>query len=225
MARDRVVAMMKFGKHAHMEALIEHGTLYMQPLSTFKAMEEDGLRSDENEALSGSIAARGGSLSVQQDGAWQARGTIAGPLRIRGEVLESANVFCAHILLATRCHLSPYQLVDPRNFAFGDTFVIFMDADEFIRRVRAAVAARGLQMEADAVQYVDPKAYWGEMGVFRKYAAYSFQSEYRIALLPGSGESYTLQVGSLSDIALLSELPEINQRMSWTTEGRLYIRH
>lgn len=225
MARDRVIALMKFGKRVHMEELVENGALYMQPLSAFKAMEKDGLRADENEALSGSIATRGGTLSVQKDGSWRALGTIAGPLRIRGEVFENANVFCAHILLETRCNQSPDHLVDSCNFDFGDTFVIFTNADEFMRRVGVEVAARGLQMEADAVQYVDPDAYWGEMGVFRKYNAYSNQSEYRIALLPGIGEPYTLEVGSLSDIALLGKLTEINQRLSWTTEGRLIVLH
>ncbi len=224
MARERVVALMKFGNRVHMESLVERGELYMQSLSTFKTMEKDLLRADENEALSGSIPARGGSLSVQQDGAWRSLGTIAGPLRIRNEVLESANVFCTYILLETRCHQSPHELVDPRNFKFGNTFVIFTDADEFLRRVRAAVDVHRFKMETDAVQYVDPEAYWGEMGAFRKYNAYSFESEYRIILLPGFGEPYTLQVGTFSDIALLGELPEINQRLSWT-KGRLVVRH
>jgi len=208
-----------------MEALVENGELYMQPISTFKTMEKDGLRADENEALSESIPARGGLLSVQRDGEWQELGTLTGPLRIRNEVLESANVFCTHVLLATRCHQSPHQLVDPRNFAFGDTFVIFTDADEFMRRLRETVAARGLQTETGNVQYVDQDAYRGEMGVFRKYAEYSFQSEYRIALVPGSGEPYTLQVGALSDIAMLGELQEINQRLLWTKDCGLLIRN
>jgi hypothetical protein len=71
-------------------------------------------------------------------------------------------------------------------------------------------------LKSGLVEYVDPRTYIGKMGVFRKFSAFAFQSEARLALLPGTGAPYSLRLGSLSDIAMLASLIEINQRIKIT---------
>ena len=145
--RDRVVGLFKFGQRPHMEEFVQDGHLYMNPLSTFKSMEADQLRADRDEALDYTMPASGAQLFVEQDEKWLPLGTLTGALRGAGQELPKANVFCMHIILASRCASHPEQLIDPRNFRFGDTVVVFTDADEFLRRVRAEISHRNLQFK------------------------------------------------------------------------------
>ena len=48
------------------------------------------------------------------------------------------------------------------------------------------------------------------MGIFRKRSRYSYQSELRIAIVPGTEAPYRLRVGDLSDITRTGPLPELN---------------
>jgi hypothetical protein len=94
----------------------------------------------------------------------------------------------------------PQAGVDLRNLEWGDAFVAFVEADEFLRRVRTEAARRGYQTEVKMVEDVKQSSYKGEMGVFRKYNDFAYQSECRLVVSPGTGEVVSLRVGDLSDI-------------------------
>lgn len=91
-------------------------------------------------------------------------------------------------------------VVDPRNFDFGDTFAVFTDFDEFTRRVQAALVGTGQSAQWAPVDYIDYATYQGPTGVFKKDRSFSYQSELRLALVPGFGTAHQLDVGDLSDI-------------------------
>jgi hypothetical protein len=105
------------------------------------------------------------------------------------------------------------RLVDPRNLAFGDTFAALRDGDEFLRRVHDAVKRAGYELQWNVVEYVDKSTYHGPMGIFRKSSEFSYQSEFRIAVLRGTGSPYTLHVGDLSDLVFAGPLAELNGRL------------
>jgi hypothetical protein len=159
-------------------------------------------------------AADGGTLSVEMNGQWASVGTIVGGLEFSHPDTQEANVFCMYAFRASQAG----TLIDPRNLGFGDTFVIFTNTDEFLRRARAEAQRRSLELKSGLVEYVDRRTYTGKMGVFRKFSEFAFQSEARLALLPGTGAPYSLRLGSLSDIAMLASLSEINQRIKITRD-------
>jgi hypothetical protein len=192
-----------------MEELVTKGHVYMPPLSYFVELESDALRADRAEGCTRSVVADGFRLDVQVDGEWKPVGGIVGPVRFRDGTLLSANVYCTYALLDN----GAASLVDTRNYEFGDTYVVFTDGDEFLRRVRAAASRLGIKLEASLVEYVEETTYTGPMGIFRKYSAFAYQSECRLALLPGAGEPFSLRVGDLSDIALIGELAQLNKRI------------
>lgn len=82
-----------------------------------------------------------------------------------------------------------------------------------MRRVRAAVQNTPYRLQWDAVQYLDETLYEGPMGIFTKVSDFEYQSEFRIALLPGTGAALRLEVGDLSDIVMLGSLPSLNDRL------------
>ena len=95
-----------------------------------------------------------------------------------------------HLLRATE---GPIE-IDPRNFAFGDSFAVIRNDAEFLRRVAAAAVPSGQELKYGLVRYVGEGSHNGEMGPFFKRRSFDYQREYRIALLPGTGERLTFNV-------------------------------
>lgn len=109
-------------------------------------------------------------------------------------------------------------IIDERNLRFGDTFAVLTNGDEFLRRVKAAAKAKsaGYNLEYRLVEYYDEDTHQGEVGIFRKRTVFSYQSEFRIALIPGVDRPYSFAVGDLSDITVTGSLRDLNQRMRTT---------
>lgn len=204
-----VLGLIKFGARVHLEALVREGEIYMNPLANFIRLEADALRADKEEGLRFSVAATGAQLSLEENGKWLPVGTINGPIKQHDPSLDGVNVFCMY---AVRPAIATTP-IDPRNLAFGDSYVIFTNGDEFLRRVRAEAERLGLSLKTRLIEYVDRKTHKGAMGVFRKYSSFAFQSEFRLALFPGTGQPYRLKLGDLSDIAVMRESRHINDQI------------
>src|ERR1017187_10384237 len=201
---DRVLAVCKFGKRCHLEQFAQ-GRLYMNTLKHFVEIETSSLRRDSYEGASHLWRSDGAILSVKVDGQFVPVGELQGPLRYQPDALQKVNVFCMYAL-----HESASDtLVDPRNFDFGDTFALLKDFDEFMKRVRAAVPA-AQELQRDLVEYIDADSYQGLVGIFEKVHCFSYQSEFRIALVPGTGAALSFDIGNLSDIVILGPLSELN---------------
>ncbi|MGH7039541.1 MAG: hypothetical protein ACREE4_18830, partial [Stellaceae bacterium] len=101
-------------------------------------------------------------------------------------------------------------LLDERNFAFGDSFVLVLNTQEFINRIDKAVRLARLCGDYNLVEYYDIEKLSGDVGPFRKSALFSYQREFIIVVYPGSPDPIRLSVGSLEDITtpilLLSEI-------------------
>lgn len=106
-----------------------------------------------------------------------------------------------------------HELISRRNLQFGDTFALVRDGDEFLRRVTAAGEHLGYTLELQPVSYVDEQKHNGPMGIFRKRSAFSYQNEFRIALIPGPDKSCVLAVGDLSDIVVTGSLEDLNRHL------------
>jgi hypothetical protein len=211
--QDRILGLFKFGQRDHIEMFVRRGLLYMNALSYFVTLESDKLRGDQDEGWS-HVGPPGAIWSVEHEGQYIDVAEITSPIRVSHEQYRMANVFCMYAFRASQAQ----SLIDPRNTCFGDTFVVLTDGDEFLRRVHAAAEQTGFALRYQLVQYVDSETYIGPMGIFRKFASFSYQSEFRIALVPGTGNPYHLTVGDLSDIALTGNLAEINEHIRLTPE-------
>lgn len=218
---DRVLALFKFGDRDHIQRFVEDGLLYMNTLAYFAALEARSVRCDPDEGVAHVLHHEGLRIGFKQkvEDAYRSIGPLAGPVRFRGPDSLRANVFCMYGLQAS----TALSLVDSRNFAFGDTFVLLKDGDEFLARVRKAAVVSGHTLEYRMVEYVG-ETYSGPMGPFRKYATFAYQSEVRLALLPGTGEPYKLRLGRLSDIiALTGSLVDVNRYIKVFDESDEYL--
>lgn len=208
---------MKFGAAEHMKELLLHGSLYMQTIRSFRALDADVARGDEHEGLAQCWQADGARLEVRQGDEWLNVGGIAGQILFRDQRTETGNVFCMFALRDSHAEAvvdgRVAQLVDVDRLAFGDSVVVFTDGDEFMRRARAAAEREELTLTYGLVTYVDRGTYHGPMGPFRKFSPFHHQSEFRLLVRPGREPARILALGSLEDIAMMCPTSELNRRL------------
>ncbi len=208
------MGLFKFGLRQHIEEFVGEGHLYMNTLSYFRTLEDGTLRQDKEEGSAFCMQPGKAKLGIEVDGAFQEIPDIVGPIVYWDEIDQRSNVFCMYVLRASPAA----ALIDPQNFEFGDTFALLTDGNEFLRRVRLAVQDSGQRLQWGLVEYVDRATYHGSMGIFKKFSSFSYQSEFRIALVPGTGRAYSLRVGDLSDITLTGKLADLNSRLKIVSE-------
>jgi hypothetical protein len=117
-------------------------------------------------------------------------------------------------MYALRSQRGRDHLVDPRILEeFGDYFALLINADGFFDRINSEKPTIHNEIDWGLVEYLDEQKYEGPVGVFRKSAEFSYQSEFRIAITPGMGRPYTLDVGDLSDITISGPTMNLNRML------------
>ena len=102
-----------------------------------------------------------------------------------------------------------------KMLSFGDTALIVLDYDEFIRRVKVAAEKAGYKVYFQPVQYYDPTVDDGNMLIsllagmwniaFWKRNSYTYQQEMRFVFTPGKEniDHIELDIGDISDITTI----------------------
>lgn len=212
-----MLALMKFGAADHMAELLQHGRLYMHPISFFKALESDVSRGDQHEGLSRCWRVDSARLEVRQGDEWLNVGGIVGQLLLRDQRAEVGNIYCVYALRGS--HAEAFfdghcaRPVDVDSLRLGDSVVVFTNGAEFMHRVRAAAKLERLDLSYDLVEYVDRETYHGPMGPFRKFSTFTQQSEFRILAKPELLPARILSVGPLADIAMVCSRAELDGRL------------
>jgi len=204
MNEERLIAIFKLGQKIHMEELLYEGHVFMNNVSYFAKIEDDSPRSDPDEGTRYCLNADGATFRRKQGTEWQTIGSLSGAMRFRSDVLASANLYCLHA--RTERDYGKVFILD--QLGFGDAYVLFLNSDEFLRRVQEAATKIGQRLQSRVVEYVDRSHYTGAMGIFRKFSEHAKDREFRIALLPGTGQPLSLRLGDLSDIAIMGSTNE-----------------
>ncbi len=210
---DRVLRLIRFSSARYIQDFVT-GTLYLNTLGYYAQEESNPARSDVREGGAQWLQPETAKLAVKINGVFHHIPGICGPIRHTKDEDLMVNVFCMYALRTSHLAAGMPELIDPRNFSFGDTFAVITDGNEFLRRVRSAAESASHALECRLVEYVDESTYEGPIGPFRKSSAFSYQSEFRIALFPGTGDPYRLQIGDISDICVQGPLSEINRRIT-----------
>ena len=138
-------------------------------------------------------------------------------------------VFC---MFGIDPNLEKFKFTDKQKekmLSFGDTALIVLDPDKFIRRVKAAAEKAGYKVYFKPVQYYDPTIDNGNMLIslsygmrdiaFWKRDSYTYQQEVRFVFTPGDDniDHIELDIGDISDITAIisakSALSAIVERM------------
>lgn len=187
-----------------MAQLLNEGHVFMRPLLDFKNHEDSPPRADPDEGSGYCRQANGAILRMEHEGDWLTVGKLAGPIRVTDRNLEKTNIYCLH----ARRRNDYGTLLNLNQLGFGDSYVLLLDAEEFLRRLSQAIIKAGHESRYAMVDYVDKNSFTGPMGAFRKFSHYSDQKELRVAAMPGTAGPLSLYLGNLSDIAVMGSTSE-----------------
>ena len=217
----------------HVEDFLS-GKLYCNRLTYFQELEEAG-RGDPDE---GGILFEGVEMEIQADGGeWHKIEGLTGPPRLNYPHINRLNLFCMTAFTVT-APVTASELIDqmrsaiaeslPECLKMGGHAVLVRDADEFIRRVKAAASLAEFQCWRGAVQYYDryplDHYLWDRDSikpVYWKAKKFERQREYRVVLNTFTEDSrpVTLDIGSIRDIAHCVETASMVD-MEWRVTPR-----
>ena len=212
--------LLKYGKREHLEEFRD-GLLYMNSEDYFSRLEGDTVRADHFEGTD-EIHQPSAIKELRIENNIDGRIVVivpkdlAGPIKIRFGKRPLSNIFCMFAVTAPKD--SPF--VDEQNYAFGDSFIVILNTQEFIDRACAAAHAGGFNFSSGLITYYDEKVYSGKTGLFAKPSTFAYQQEFRLAVDPGSSQPVRLRISSLTDITSpIHSLSDINQFVDFGLEG------
>ncbi len=139
------------------------------------------------------------SISIMNDNnEWVPIRGIINPLLSNNANRPNINLFCLHAIKNTNEYF-----FDDRNLEFGDSAIVIYDIKEFIKRFKSAVKANGYNLYQGPVAYVSSDTHDGPMGPFRKFDQYSYQHEFRFALVGAEVKPITIEIGDIRDISFV----------------------
>lgn len=206
-----------------------NGKLFMNTIRSFKEYKDESgeLRGDEYEGIValyqpkmlGEIKI--GDISIPAS-------ELAAPIVMHGDHLLSHNVFCIYSL-NSRGHdsVSSETIFDFKRtldlhkscFGLGKHCVVIHNASEFMSRCSSAIEKENFDGSLGLVDYFNEHEFHGNMPEdklgYQKRSFFSHQREYRVKLDTRRTElsPYILEVGDLSDIAVITITEEFNAQL------------
>lgn len=211
-----------FSEKSYAEEFLK-GSLYSNRLAFFKKLDETAQanRGDKHEAVVGWY--QPDQIRLVLNG--HEFKDLAAPISLQKVLHDELNVFCIYA-----AHSGHFKEVTDENIfdlrdhlripssclMLGDYAVVVRQAQSFIDRVVSAVKDKNYGLKAGLVEYYDPSLFSGSFSddeaVFRKRKEFEHQREYRFSFETGiSGNNpIKLEIGDISDIALICETSEVN---------------
>lgn len=204
------------------------GKLFMHPIRYFKDYRDAAgeLRGDPYEGVVGWYQPN--KIGLQIGGHVIQSSDIAYPVAIHDPELLNKNAFCIYSL-----NSGNYQSIDRETledfkrtielhdscFGLGNFCVVILNTQKFLDRVESSIKINNLSANLGHVEYFNENEYHGDFAPekhgFHKRSLFYHQREYRILVDTHCSLSspYTLNVGDLSDIALLTTPEEFKQQL------------
>jgi len=147
--------LLKFGERQHIESFRRDGLLHMNSSDYFSTLEGDHVRTDRFEGTD-QIQQPHSILQIRIEDAENGKVFLLKPEDLGGPMLVNFgrsryNIFC----MFAAGNKGDGFLVDKRNFAFGDSFIIVLNTQAFVDRVCAAAAAANFDCQYRPIEYYD----------------------------------------------------------------------
>ena len=205
--------MKTYADKKHALAFIE-GTIFANPLSHFKQLEERDIRRDTEEGIMTMPLTEGFKLEITSTAIDKPivlnRDDLVEPPTLRPNWFNAINLFCMHIINIHREGNTGILKIPTRATSFGLYAVVILDVGEFIRRVKKAVDRAGYQLSYKQVEYYDSTtgihtSLTTLEPIFTKRNDYQEEQEFRIAIDRGLAVPIPLKldIGPIHDIAQL----------------------
>ncbi len=205
--------MKTYAERKHAIAFMQ-GTMFANPLSYFKRIEEGNIRRDTDEGIMTMPLTEGFKLeltsSAMDNPIVMKRSDLAEPPTLRPRWFDAINLFCMHLIDMHREGNTGTLTIPTRAMSFGRHAVVILEVYEFIRRVKEAVNRAGYQLSYKPVEYYDPVTGIHTNPatlepIFTKRNDYQEEQEFRFAIVQmlAVPTPLELDMGPIHDIAQL----------------------
>ena len=197
----------KFGKEIYINELINHGIVYFNPLSFFKKIEDDEVRSDN---LEGAVRIEQvkdikvyheGKFIAQQLPGSKAQLYFHDP-KIKGKVFSLYSIL--------NDHLAQDFTFDIRLSKFGDKLLLITHTKKFLDRIIKQIKINNLKFNLGYVSYYDKSIYSGNLDPFQKPDTFSYQYEFRVFIESSDDFPLKLEIGSIKDISQILDVSKLH---------------
>ncbi|WP_288106857.1 hypothetical protein [Limnobacter sp.] len=117
---------------------------------------------------------------------------------------------------ATTAEFEKAIQIPQKNISLGQCSAVITNVKEFLQRVKVAAGKQNIALRAQLVSYYDPTTFHGHFAEedtpFSKQIRFAHQREYRLVANRQNSDAspYTLNVGSLRDIAHMISIEMLN---------------
>lgn len=198
--------LIKFQSAKRIESL-RQGHLYAKTLKYYRELEKDTGNDEIGDEFEAMLHVNEGYIRIPETGEM---------ISLKETLVPTANsddfVFCMFGIYPSLKNFAFSDKQKEKMLSFGDTALVILDSDEFIRRVCTAAERHGYTAHFGAVNYFDPTIDNGNLiisllkGMWNialwKRDKYTYQQEGRFIFTPGNGEDHiNLDIGDISDIS------------------------
>ena len=196
--------LIKIGKKEHIDDLQKNGTIYMNPVSYFNSIEDNGLRGDTDEGIT--RIQQLGYLTLFDNGKELPIHDINEKFSAQWKTREpefAGNIYSLYSISSEDSSSEDFQnfSVHERNCEFGDCCLIIYNTKEFITRVKEKVSELDYKLDCDLVKYYDDQTYSGNLGIYHKPIKYNYQNEFRLFVKRVENSVLSFKIGSIEDIS------------------------
>lgn len=195
----------KLGEYQYMERLIKNGELYLRPMSEFTKMDSDNGIGDKYENIISYSSPKEPSIKiVLPDGS-------EFPLSKEARITYGEHsgidylIYCMSMIDFVK-NGDILSIKNPGSLnkigSEYDTMIIILDPNQFINRIKKAIALLTWKMKYSPVNYYPEKdVALKNLTPFDKRDCYSHQNEFRFCFDCNINKPFCLQIGSIEDIA------------------------
>jgi hypothetical protein len=195
----------KIGQRKNMESLLNDGSVYMHQLKYYKKLENDNIIGDNNEGLAAYYSGLNPTLTCQIKSEIKLISFHPKEIKIFGVHNEHA-VYCMYEFNSGDIDIDTWaKNIDKRIFGFGDTMIIIRLPKVFYKKLYKTAQKAGYELDSRPIEYVSSN-YCGEIGPFRKFDEYKYQSEIRFITNKPTDGILQLKLGSLKEISIMIDL-------------------
>ena len=201
--------LIKFGQKTHMISFLENGTMYFNPLKYFKSVDESTGIGDKLEDITQIHNHFSCSCEMIPLDKSRPSFTLENVPKIQALIDggSGGNIFCLYQTVITLGDnvgdLSVTINEDIKKFGY-DSAVIIHDTDTFLKRVKSEYENRNYSGECGTVKYYDKdKVSKMNLSPFDKSDIYRYQNEYRLFIDEVSPDPIIINIGNISDIAVM----------------------
>jgi hypothetical protein len=205
---EQLGTLIKFGKIEHLKQLRDEGLLYLNTLPYFWKIEDEELRGDPFDCAIQAIR-RGPKITMFLPEGKEVTLCRDYTMKILPLEPEKINIFCMYALSPNIEGAFP---IDEKNQRFGDHALLLINPDEFRQRLESTLKSQKIIAKGNLVEYVNDE-HTEKLGYFRKFNRFSYQHEWRLVCLEGSGEAREIRIGSIRDISVILPSVEINKQI------------